>query len=132
MESLLEVTDMLGSRPRWLSPTLIGVATAASIGVLAFTLRTIRRETLELDDNTLTAKVMSELFSDPSIPKGDIDINSEYGVVVLRGVVRTPDAIKSIEKRVQSIAGVRDVRNLLHLPKTRAKAASGTRVPPQE
>ena len=115
-----------------LPPAAIGGAVIASLAMLGYVFRVIRRQTLELDDNTLTAKVMSELFSDPDLPKGSIDVNSEYGVVVLRGEVRTPELIKEIEKRVRRIAGVRDVRNLLHLPKTPAQMATGSHVPVQQ
>jgi hypothetical protein len=68
------------------------------------------------DDATLRDKVESILFRDPDIPKGDINIHAEDGIIVLKGTAPTPEAIKEIEKRVRSIDGVRDVRSTLHLP----------------
>lgn len=35
----------------------------------------------EYDDATLAQKVMSELFRDPHVPKGAINVNPENGVV---------------------------------------------------
>lgn len=75
------------------------------------------------NDATLTAKVQSELFSDPSIPKGRVSVNSEQGVVQLRGQVERPEMIREIEDRVRSIPGVGDVENLLHLPGTPAPSS---------
>ncbi|HEX2220895.1 MAG TPA: BON domain-containing protein, partial [Candidatus Limnocylindria bacterium] len=40
-------------------------------------------DTSPANDATLTEKVESELFRDPSIPKGSININAENGVVVI-------------------------------------------------
>jgi osmotically-inducible protein OsmY len=38
------------------------------------------------------------------------------GVVELRGQVDDPAAIDQLETRTRNVTGVRDVRNLLHLP----------------
>ena len=84
--------------------------------------RTIHRRPAEPypDDQTLAHKVESELFADRSVPKGQININVEEGVVVLRGQVEQSGQIQELEKRVRAIDGVRDVRSLLHLPGTPA------------
>jgi hypothetical protein len=71
-----------------------------------------------LDDATLAHKVESVLFRDPHIPKGNININSEHGVVVLHGEVQSPDELREIERRVRDIDGVQDVRSMLHLVHT--------------
>jgi osmotically-inducible protein OsmY len=72
------------------------------------------------DDATLAQKVMSELFRDRDVPKGNINVNAEHGVVYLRGQVGRPEDIERIESKVRAIAGVGDVENLLHLPGTPA------------
>src|SRR5207245_6807087 len=59
-----------------------------------------------LDDATLAHKVESVLFRDPHIPKGQININAEHGVVVIRGEVQTPDDIREIERTIKHIDGV--------------------------
>lgn len=76
----------------------------------------LREATPILDDASLAEKISSELFRDPSIPKGDINLNVERGVVVLRGQIETQEQIQEIEARVRRISGVWDVQNLLHLP----------------
>jgi len=75
-----------------------------------------RRETPRtLDDVTLARKVESELFRDPSVPKGQIAINAQHGVVQLRGEVPSATMLAELVERTRGIQGVRDVESLLHL-----------------
>src|SRR4051794_19344071 len=76
-----------------------------------------------VDDVTLTHKVESELSRLTDVPKGQIVINAEDGVVFLRGVIEREDAIERLEGATRRIAGVRAVENLLHLPGTPAPAS---------
>lgn len=102
-------------------------ATAAGLGARATHLAS---GSAPENDATLAHKVQSELFRDPEIPKGRININAEKGCIVLRGVADSPAQIEMIELRVRDIGGVQDVRNLLHLENTPAPddlpAASAT------
>src|SRR5579864_2616232 len=66
------------------------------------------------DDETLRQRVESQLFRDRHIPKGDLNINCEHGMVILRGELDSPIEIAQLEARVRRIAGVRGVQNLLH------------------
>jgi hypothetical protein len=88
-----------------------------------------------LDDATLARKVESEVFRDPSIPKGSININVEDGVVVLRGEVERSAQILAIEGAVRRIPDVLDVQNLLHRPgepaPNKAEAMAAERPPSQ-
>jgi osmotically-inducible protein OsmY len=68
------------------------------------------------DDVTLARKVESELFRDPVVPKGQINIDAANGKVYLRGEVGQPELIRDLEKRTRNVQGVQDVENLLHLP----------------
>ena len=68
------------------------------------------------NDETLKQKVETELFRDPDIPKGQINVNVENGTVVLRGEVERPEQINAIEAAARKIPGVQNVQNLLHLP----------------
>ena len=70
------------------------------------------------NDATLAQRVQSELFRDPDLPKERITINAEAGIVVLRGELERPEQIRAVEDAVSRMAGVRGVRNLLHLPGT--------------
>jgi BON domain len=72
------------------------------------------------NDETLARKVETELFRDPAIPKGKLNINVEHGVVVLRGEADNPEQVRALEEQAQRVAGVTGVKNLLHLPGTPA------------
>jgi hypothetical protein len=74
----------------------------------------------DLDDVTIARKVESEIFRSPSVPKGRIDVNVVDGVVYLRGTAKNPSQVKSIAAKARSVPEVREVQNLLHLPKTPA------------
>ena len=80
----------------------------------------LREEEKDYDDVTLAQKVQSEIFRDPNVPKGKIDINAQEGVIVLRGEVESSDLIDELVDRTRKIQGVREVENLLHLPGTAA------------
>jgi osmotically-inducible protein OsmY len=68
------------------------------------------------DDARLTAKVESELYRDDDVPKGAINVNVEFGKVVLRGEVESPELIEELVVRTRAIEGVSDVESLLHVP----------------
>jgi osmotically-inducible protein OsmY len=64
---------------------------------------------------TITHKVESALFRRARVPKAQIDINAEEGVVFLRGVVERAEDIAHFEEVARGLGGVRGVENLLHL-----------------
>jgi hypothetical protein len=68
------------------------------------------------DDQTLKSKVESEIFRPADAPKGSVDVSVANGVVELRGQVGDPSQSEALEKAARNVTGVRDVRNLLHLP----------------
>ena len=67
------------------------------------------------DDVTLARRVESEVFRDPHVPKGRINLSAEKGVVVLRGELDRPEQITALERATRRVHGVRQVENLLHL-----------------
>lgn len=73
-----------------------------------------------VDDQTLKAKVESEVFRDTEAPKGDVNVNVELGVVYLRGQLEDQSLIEELEQRVRTVQGVNRVENLLHTPGTEA------------
>jgi osmotically-inducible protein OsmY len=77
---------------------------------------TVRPPPRDYDDATLAQKVMTELFRDPHVPKGAINVNAENGVVLLRGEIEEPATIVEVVARTRRIRGVADVENLMHLP----------------
>jgi len=74
--------------------------------------------TRDYDDVTLARKVESEIFRPQDAPKGSVDVNVENGVVHLRGEVKNVERMKELEAAARNVDGVKDVNNLLHLPKT--------------
>jgi osmotically-inducible protein OsmY len=74
------------------------------------------------DDATLAQKVESEVFRAAGVPKGTINVNSEHGVVYLRGELEEPELIERLIHQTRKVQGVRDVRSLLHLPQERPQS----------
>ena len=68
------------------------------------------------DDVTLARKVESEIFRGADVPKGQINVNVEDGVVYLRGELEQPDLIEDLGAQARKVQGVRAVENLLHVP----------------
>jgi osmotically-inducible protein OsmY len=68
----------------------------------------------EYDDVTLARKVETELFRPADAPKGSVSINVNDGVVELRGELPDQAQIDELGDNAKKIAGVKDVRNLLH------------------
>jgi osmotically-inducible protein OsmY len=103
----------------------VGRAVSAQAEGLAEKAKDLSEETkLPPDDVTLARNVESEIFSDPQVPKGQINVNAENGKVYLRGEVGQPELIRDLEERTRSVQGVRDVENLLHLPGAEAPTKS--------
>jgi osmotically-inducible protein OsmY len=73
------------------------------------------------DDVTLARKVETKIFRAADVPKGNINVNAQNGVVYLRGEADTPEMIEQLVEQTRKVKGVRNVENLLHLPKTRAR-----------
>jgi osmotically-inducible protein OsmY len=77
-------------------------------------------EPKDYDDATLTRKVETKIFRDAGVPKGQINVNVQEGVVQLRGEVPSPDMLNDLVDKTRKVQGVREVENLLHLPGTPA------------
>jgi osmotically-inducible protein OsmY len=73
-----------------------------------------------LNDPALARKVETEIFRDPDVPKGNINVQAHDGVVELRGEVPNPELIDELVARTREIPEVREVENLLHPPGTPA------------
>jgi osmotically-inducible protein OsmY len=79
----------------------------------------LREEPKEFDDATLANKVRSEVFREPDVPKGDLNVNVQDGVVQLRGEVPSEELIDELVERTRKVQGVREVESLLHPPQRR-------------
>ena len=109
--------DRLLARLRRLGRSLMSIwrgAAAETYGVSHRIVHLVPRATEVPDDETLCQRVESQLFRDRHIPKGNLNINCEHGMVILRGELDSPMEIARLEERVRRIPGVRGVHNLLH------------------
>ena len=77
-----------------------------------------------IDDVTIRDRAETELFRDPSVPKGTINLSVERGILVLRGEVTDDEMRERLARDAASIDGVWSVRNLLHLPGEPAEPVS--------
>jgi osmotically-inducible protein OsmY len=68
------------------------------------------------DDVTLARKVETEIFREPDVPKGKINVNAENGKIVLRGEVDSPELIDDLVSKARKVQGVQEVESLLHTP----------------
>ncbi|HEY8446905.1 MAG TPA: BON domain-containing protein [Thermomicrobiales bacterium] len=75
-----------------------------------------RRPEPAANDQMLTDRILSQAFRDRDIPRGQININVEDGVAVLRGQLEHPDQIRALREAVAKVPGVREVESYLHLP----------------
>ena len=69
-----------------------------------------------VDDVTIRDRAESQLFRDPNVPKGTINVNVERGILVLRGEVPDDGMRRRLAEEAAGVDGVWSVRNLLHLP----------------
>jgi hypothetical protein len=98
-------------------------AESHAVGIARRSFNALRRDHEPLDDATLAHKVESELGRRGGVPKGQISVNAEDGVVFLRGVMERQEDIERVEAATRRIAGVRGVENLVHTPGTPAPAS---------
>jgi osmotically-inducible protein OsmY len=68
------------------------------------------------DDVTLARKVETEIFREPDVPKGKINVNAEKGKIVLRGEVDSAELIDDLVTKARKVQGVEEVESLLHTP----------------
>jgi osmotically-inducible protein OsmY len=82
--------------------------------------------TSELDNTALARKVESVIFRPEDAPKGRVSVNAEGSVVFLRGEVETQNQIDALIHAAESVEGVGEVRNLMHLPGEPAPSKDGS------
>ena len=68
------------------------------------------------DDATLAHKVETTIFRDANVPKGQISVNAEFGIVYLRGEVPEQSMLDDLVAKTRGVEGVLSVESLLHLP----------------
>ena len=98
-------------------------AESHAVGVARRTVNAHRRAEEPLDDLTLAQKVESQLFRRAGVPKGQVSVNAEEGVVFLRGVMQRQEDIERLGEQARRINWVRYVENVIHPPGTPAPAS---------
>jgi osmotically-inducible protein OsmY len=68
-----------------------------------------------LDDSVITTKVKAELFDEPNLRSGQINVETFKGVVQLSGFVDTRDNINRAVEIARSVKGVVSVKNDMRL-----------------
>jgi osmotically-inducible protein OsmY len=68
------------------------------------------------NDATLVQKVRSEVLGSEPFAGHSIAVSAADGTVTLRGQLSDPAHISALEQRVDKVAGVRKVENLVHTP----------------
>jgi osmotically-inducible protein OsmY len=114
------VTDKAGRFTRQGAGTVQGAAQAAGAQAKGMAAKAQHAATggdsAPEDDNTLKNKVQSEIFRDADAPKGTVDVTVANGIVELRGQVDDASQAEALELKTRMVSGVKDVRNMLHLP----------------
>lgn len=113
-----KATDQMAAGVRRGGRTLGRKARYAGSEAYGAVQRTIHRRPEEQnpDDVMLAQRVSSGIFIDPSLPKGSVNIDAHDGIVTLRGEVQTRDQMRRLVDAARTVADVRDVECLLHLP----------------
>ncbi len=70
------------------------------------------------DDETLKARVRSQVLRDAELKGGEINIDAYEGCVTLRGQLDDDSTIRHVVAATRHVSGVREVRNYLHTPGT--------------
>jgi osmotically-inducible protein OsmY len=110
MKLARESKDEAARKATYAGSTIKGKAASAAPG-------TSREPAAErLNDPALQAKVESEIFRDDDVPKGQVSVNVESGIVFLRGELEDRSTIERLREAAASVDGVRGVENLLHTP----------------
>ncbi len=69
-----------------------------------------------VDDETLVARVRSEVLGGDRYHAGEINVDAYQGCVTLRGQLDTPAEIARLIGSAKGVAGVSRIRSYLHLP----------------
>jgi hypothetical protein len=117
-----KLVDWSGARVRrgWLVLNQLGARTGSNAAAFPQRMVSLRSGPRPADDLTLRDRVESEIFRKGDLPKGQINLDVESGVVTIRGQVENAFQIASVEKAVLKVPGVVGVENLLHVDGTPA------------
>jgi hypothetical protein len=107
-----DVPHTLERRGRFLRGVATGVRHNAA------ELAHINGHRVPVDDDTLVARVRSEVLRDGQLKPGEIHLDAYHGCVTLRGQLEGLELIERVIEQTKHVPGVREVRSYLHLPGT--------------
>lgn len=90
-----------------LAAVLLTVAVLLTLGACA----TTQSPGQQVDDATITSKVKTKLTADPQVNPFNIDVDTDDGIVTLRGRVEDAEAKTAAGQLARDTNGVRGVRN---------------------
>ena len=68
------------------------------------------------DEETLVARVKSEIFRDAPVTAGTVNVDAYEGCVTLRGQLPSESDMRRLVAATKKVEGVTEVRSYLHLP----------------
>lgn len=68
-----------------------------------------------LDDTVITTKVKAAILNEPTLKSAEINVETFKGVVQLSGFVSSSASISKAIEVAKGVAGVKSVRNSMHL-----------------
>ena len=68
-----------------------------------------------LDDTTITGKVKTAIFNEPTLKSAEINVETFKGVVQLSGFVSSPDNERLAMQVARNVGGVKSVKNDMRL-----------------
>jgi osmotically-inducible protein OsmY len=80
-----------------------------------------------MDDVTVADRIRSEVLGQRELSTAGLVVNVEDGVAFLRGELDDPALVETVVDRTKSIAGVRSIENLIHLPDSPAPNKASAR-----
>jgi hypothetical protein len=108
-------------------------AESHAVGVARRTINARRREEKPLDDLTLAHEVESRLHHEAGLPKGQVSVNAEEGVVFLRGVLERQASARGRRRSESRVcAGSRTLSIRLARPRRPAGPSSNVGSPGRE
>lgn len=117
-----QFVDWSGARLRrgWSALNQLGARTGSNAAAFPQRMVSLRSGPRPADDLTLRDRVESEVFRSGDLPKGQINLDVESGIVTIRGQVENAFQIARVEKAVMKVPGIVGVENLLHVDGTPA------------
>jgi hyperosmotically inducible protein len=93
--------------------TPAGTRSTTTVEPTAQTQQALKRAGAAVVDSAITAKVMTELLADPDIKGLSIDVDTDEGVVALKGNVASRTLADRAGELARSVDGVKSVDNRL-------------------